>query len=338
MITDARRWVRGLVGLGGTLRRAFLCALDHDVLTLAQATAYASILALFPALIVSAAVLGEMPVTTPFRVQLAMFFAKVLPSTVTPLLSSYFAAAHGTGYSTRALLVSGVVSFTGAAGVMTTLMEGFRRAHDLPLPKGSFWPLQRRAFSLVFLAFVPMTLASGLVVFGHLMTGWAVAAIGASFATPVYVFADVVRWSVAFAGSVAIFAVIYHLGTDLGTHMWKDLEPMVRQPWIMLRRDWSWRASLPGATVATALWFLATLVFGVYVTRFANYTQVYGPLGAGVALLVWMYLIALSVLIGAEFNAQRAPHGPRVRAPETTEALWKTASRKKRRTGRMIDG
>jgi membrane protein len=327
-----------VVGLVGTLRRAVLSALDHDVLTLAQATAYASILALFPALVVAAAVLTLMPVTTPLRMQLAAFFDSMLPSTVTPLLNSYFAATHSTAYTTRALITSGVVSFLGAAGVMTTLMEGFRRAHDLPLPKGSFWPLQQRAFTLVFLALVPMTVATLLVVFGHLMTEWTVGALGVSFATPVYLFADVVRWVVAFAGSVGIFAVIYHLGTDLGMHMWDSLEPMVREPWIMMRRDWSWRASLPGATVATALWFLATLVFGVYVTRFANYTAIYGPLGAGVALLVWMYLIALSVLIGAEFNAQLAAHGPRVRAAETTEALWKTPSRKRRRTGRMADG
>ncbi len=39
-------------------------------------------------------------------------------------------------------------------------------------------------------------------------------------------------------------------------------------------------------------------------TRFANYSRVYGSLGAGIALLVWLYIIALSVLSGAEFNAQ----------------------------------
>jgi membrane protein len=62
--------------------------------------------------------------------------------------------------------------------------------------------------------------------------------------------------------------------------------------------------SVPGAVVATALWFVSTLGFGWYVTRFANYSQVYGPLGAGIALLIWLYLVFFSVLCGAEFNAQ----------------------------------
>ena len=64
------------------------------------------------------------------------------------------------------------------------------------------------------------------------------------------------------------------------------------------------RATLPGAVVATVMWFVTTLLFGWYVTRYANYSEVYGSLGAGIALLFWLYIISLSVLCGAEFNAQ----------------------------------
>jgi membrane protein len=56
--------------------------------------------------------------------------------------------------------------------------------------------------------------------------------------------------------------------------------------------------------MATALWFLTTLSFGWYVTRFANYSEVYGSLGVGIALLFWLYIVSLSVLCGAEFNSQ----------------------------------
>ena len=59
------------------------------------------------------------------------------------------------------------------------------------------------------------------------------------------------------------------------------------------------------------MWFLTTLAFGWYVTRFANYSQVYGSLGAGIALLFWLYIVSLSVLCGAEFNASSsARHAP----------------------------
>ena len=59
----------------------------------------------------------------------------------------------------------------------------------------------------------------------------------------------------------------------------------------------SWKRVLPGAILSTMLWFPATVAFGWYVTRFANYSQVYGSLGAGIALLFWLYIISLTVLI-----------------------------------------
>ena len=86
----------------------------------------------------------------------------------------------------------------------------------------------------------------------------------------------------------------------------------------------SWKRVLPGAVVSTVMWFSHTLVFGWYVTRFANYSQVYGSLGAGIALLFWLYIISLSVLCGAEFNTefharfshQHTTHSTRL--PQTT--------------------
>jgi len=281
------------------LRRSLSSAFEHDILTVGQATAYSAMVALFPALIVAAAVVGLLPDTLPLRFQMATFFDRILPPNVSPLLDAYFATSHHNPQTARALLGSFVVSITGAASVVATLMEGFRRAHNLSLPKRSFWARRGRALALVPLSLIPMTLASMLVVFGHLITVWIAAAVSPEIRTSVYVFALILRWTMALTGSIGIIAVIYHLGTDLSTHMRQHMEP-----WLALRMDWSWRASLPGATVATLLWFLTTLAFGYYVTRFANYSQVYGSLGAAIALMFWLYIIALSVLVGSEFNAQ----------------------------------
>ena len=70
----------------------------------------------------------------------------------------------------------------------------------------------------------------------------------------------------------------------------------------------SWRSVLPGALMATVTWFLTTLAFGWYVTTFANYSEVYGSIGAAIALLFWLYIVSLCVLCGAEFNAQFHAH------------------------------
>ncbi len=330
-------WMDRGMALARTIRRAILSAVEHDVLTVAQAAAYSAIVALFPMLIVAAGVFALVPDTLPVREQMAQIFTQVLPSNVLPVLERYFAPAHRNMHTARILLGSAVVSIAGASSVMATLMEGFRRAYDLPLTSGSFWPRRIRALALVPLSLVPLGAVSALVIFGHVISGWMTGEVTPMLRTPALVATALLRWTVAFVGSVGIIAVIYHLGTDLTRQMREHLEPLLREPWVMLRKDWSWRASLPGAAVATAAWLVTTLLFGFYVTRFANYSRVYGSLGAAIALLFWLFIIALSVLIGAEFNAQRAAQGPGRRDPNLSELLWKLPGLSRRRTGRMTD-
>jgi membrane protein len=326
VIAPARR-AADLVRL---LRRTFFSAVEHDAFTVAQAAAYSAMVALFPALVVIAAAVALLPPWLPLKMQMAEFFERVLPANISPLMEWYFATQHHASQTAGALLSSGFVSLMGAANVMATLMEGFRRAHDLPLSRKSFWTRRVRALELVPLSLLPMTLASGLIVFGHVLTHWLAATIP-SYARPGFLVASIMlRWTLALGTSVGVIAVIYHLGTDLSHHVREELEPMVREPWVVLRRDWTWRASLPGATLATALWFASTLSFGFYVTRFANYGRVYGSLGAAIALMVWLYIIALTILIGAEFNAQYAAERLRRMSPD---GLWKTARPRRPRPG-----
>ena len=307
-----------LARFASLLQRSALAAAEHDALTLAQAAAYSAMVALFPALIVAAAVIGLLPLDVPFRSQIGVFFIRVLPSNVLPVLEGYFSVTHKS-QTAGALLGSLVVSLFGAANIVATFMEGFRRAHDLPLVRGSFWRRRGRALALVPLSLVPMSAASALVVFGNALTHWLARDLPAELKPTFNTIVLILRWTTALAGSTAIIGLIYHLGTDLTLDVRARLQPWVREPWNSLRKGWTWRASLPGAALATGLWFFATLLFGFYVTRFANYTRVYGSLGAAIALMAWLYIIALCVLIGSEFNAQIAkPH----RDPESHAALW----------------
>jgi membrane protein len=279
---------------------ALLRAMRHDCINLAQSTAYSAMVSLFPALIVAAAVASMLPDTAPLRFQLATFFDRILPPDVSPLLQSYFVASPQATRSTHALGLAFIVSLTGASSVLATIMEGLRRANDLPVNCWTFWQRRLRAFLLVPLSGIPFALASILVVFGHFITEWLSLHIAPSARTPVYLLAILLRWIVALTGSIGITALIYHMGT-----------PMQQ----------SWKRTLPGAFLSTAMWFLATVIFGWYVTRFANYSQVYGSLGAGIALLFWLYIISLCVLYGAEFNAEfrsRFFHHPGTHSTSTT--------------------
>jgi membrane protein len=265
------------------LHRALLSALQHDFLNLAQSSAYSAMVSLFPILIVTAAAISLLPDAAPLRAQVGGLFAQVLPASVYPLLTSYFGSSPRSPHTARALILAAIVSLTGASSVIATLMEGVARANSLPTTCWTFWQRRTRAFLLVPLSLAPLVLATVLVIFGQFITSWIAQYLATEVKPAFYAAALAVRWVVALAGVVGLTGLIYHLGSPL------------RQNWVR---------TLPGAVAATLVWFVTTLGFGWYVTRFANYSQVYGSLGAGIALLFWLYIVFLSVLFGAEFNAQ----------------------------------
>lgn len=329
-LTYRLRWRYAV--LARALRRTVLSAAAHGCFNLAQSTAYSAIVALFPALIVAAAVVGLLPDTAPVRFQLAAFFERVLPPGVSPLLDAAFENSPKHAHSLRALVTAGFVSFLGATNIISTLMEGLRRARNLPRNSWSFWRRRRRTVELVFLSLIPLGVASLLIVFGHAVTQWLVSSIGPQSRAPIYTVAVLVRWIVSFAASVGLIGLLYHLGVpdarlpiSLPTPIAAPLARTVGRTRRAILRSLpfvaapsstvsapsvgalpapSWQTVLPGAIMATAMWFLTTLAFGWYVTRFANYSEVYGSLGAAIALLFWLYIVSLSVLCGAEFNAQ----------------------------------
>lgn len=65
---------------------------------------------------------------------------------------------------------------------------------------------------------------------------------------------------------------------------------------------WSWVSW--GAVAATVIWILGSALFSVYVSKFASYDKTYGSLGAVVVMLMWLYLSAFAVFLGAELNAE----------------------------------
>jgi membrane protein len=77
--------------------------------------------------------------------------------------------------------------------------------------------------------------------------------------------------------------------------------------------DESLRNVLPGAMVATSLWWLVNMLFGFYVRR-VPYSIVYGGLAAVIGLMVWMQLSAVIVFLGAAWNAELAENRRGARA------------------------
>jgi membrane protein len=264
------------------LRLAFWRAFQHDAFATAKAAAYSSILTFFPTLLLIGSVLATSRKTEAYLKEISYALGKILPA------GSATALAYLRGTTTRSvgvLVTASLITLWTGSGVMISWMEGFRRSYELP----KSWGLAKErliAFSLVILAGVPLTFATVLVAFGNRIETQILFQLGHEFGFFILLMWTAIRWLIAGLTSIAVIALIYHNAVP---------------------RTQPWHSVLPGATLATALWFAATAVFGWYLQRYADYSILYGSLGVGIALLVWMYMTSLAVLVGAEFNAMLFP-------------------------------
>jgi membrane protein len=266
------------------LRRAIWKALAHEVLTLSKSAAYSAILGLFPAILVGTAVLALIPQTDTITGELSATLSDILPTDTMSAIQVYFLAKHGRSVQVRVSAL--LVSIFGGMGVMTSFMEGFRRAYGLQKGSWNFWRERVVAIGLIPFCLVPLLFATMIVAFGHQIEAFILENSTHTVRHYVLIVWRMARWVIAAGTTAIVLAIVYRYGT----------------PWP--RR---WRAVLPGASGATVIWFLATLFFGWYVTRFADYTVVYGSLGTAIATLVWLYITCFSVFIGGELNAQVYP-------------------------------
>jgi membrane protein len=100
-----------------------------------------------------------------------------------------------------------------------------------------------------------------------------------------------VRWPVVVLLLLLVVSLIYYLG------------PNIDQPF---------RYVTPGSISAIVVWIVASLLFSAYVDNFGNYGATYGSLGGMVVLLLYFFVSAMVLLLGAEINAAIHPaHGPR---------------------------
>src|SRR5450631_2700537 len=274
------------------LRKAMLRSLEHDVFGTAKAAAYSAILCVFPALLVLTALIAASPGGNTFRGEIRAALDEALPADAMGLAQSYL--QNQPQRSMQVLATAVYISAFAGMGVMLSLMEGFLRAYGEDRKAWRFWHQRILAILLIPSCLVPMGCATLFVIFGHQIELWMIDRANFELRNYVLVLWMIVRWTIAMVTCVVVLTVIYHFGTPPPN---------------------SWRWGVPGALVAPVLWFAATLLFGWYVTRFADYSLVYGSLGAGIATLVWLYITSVAVLYGGEFNASISPSRKHLSVP-----------------------
>ena len=271
------------------VRRAFKESSADNISVLAGAVAFFAFLALFPAMIALLTLYGLVADPAEVAGQLSGL-TTVLPSTAQPLIADQLMSISQGGGSTLSvgLVVALVAALWSASSGTQTLINTITLAYDEQETRG-FLKLRGTALALTLGAIVFVLVAVALVVVAPIVLD-GLPLLGR-------VLAQIVRWVLLLAVVTVALAVVYRFGPD------RDA-PRFR--WVSL-----------GATVATVLWLAGSVVFSVYIDNFSSYNKTYGTLAGVVVLMLWLYLTAYIVLLGAEINAEAekqtahdTTHGP----------------------------
>jgi membrane protein len=266
------------------LQRTLLAAVEDGCFSIAKGAAYSALLSIFPVL-TSAATIFVMTGAEFVTRSLTEVLRKVLPPGTEGIVLAQFRARGQK--SITLLIVALFVALWAAAGLLKSLMQGFNAAYRIPRDP-SFFHQTGVAIGLVFLSAVPLVAASALVLFGdEAERAWlGISRLDPSLNPLAHVWrlsGEGARYLIALGATVALTCILYYYG------------PYRRQKWSAV-----WR----GAVVATVLWFLATKGFATYIRHMGHYNVMYGSVGTSIALLVWMYLMAVIAILGCEFNAE----------------------------------
>jgi len=255
--------------------------------TMAAAMSYYFLLALVPLLIFLSAMLGYLPVPNLFNELLNILAVLVPPEAmqmVQKILASMLTPHRG------GLLSFGLLSYLWtASGGFGASIEALNVAYDVKQAR-SWWRDRVQALLLTLTTGVLTLIGLLLIIagprFGRLLTQL--------FPVP-EAFGD--TWPLLRLGMIFVTIV-------LAIEIQYYLAPNRKQRFVQ---------TLPGALVAVTGIFMSSAGLGFYLSHFANYNKTYGSLGAFIILMLWFYVVALLLIVGAELNAellkQRAERG-----------------------------
>ena len=274
----------GAAGWRDTIRRA-LKEIQRDRITvIAAGVAFYWFLAIFPLLFAAVGLITLLRITPDAAQAIKDVLETVLPDGAAKVLTNSVvnSQARATASGLTTLLIGIGLALWGASSGMAATQVGLDVAYDVPDDRRF---VKKRLMSLVLIlaTLVLGGIAVALLVFGEPLGDYLRDAIGAgSYFVWLW---TAIRWILALLAVVSLFALFYFIGPN-------------RQP-----PSWSWLS--PGGILATVIWVAASVLFSVYVSHFGgSYAKTYGALAGVIILVLWLYITALAILVGAELNGE----------------------------------
>ncbi len=252
---------------------------DRDnMLLVAAGCAFYAMLALFPAITALVSIFGLVADPNQVEQQLGSL-QSVLPQEAAGLIvaqASSVAGGAGGVLGWGATLAILLALYTASSGVKT-LFTALNIAYEEREERG-FLRLNLTALAFTLAAILAIALClSVIVVLPAVLAYLPLGPIGG-------VAIKAASWAVLLVLLLLGLGVVYRFGPN--------------------RAQARWRWVTPGSLLAALLWGAGSLGFSWYVSNFASYNETYGVLGGAIILLMWLYLSALVILLGAELNSE----------------------------------
>ena len=259
------------------LRSTYFSCLQHNQLNNAAALAFFFLLSLSPLLIFLVSLVALLPVPELER-HIVETVSQIVPMDAMKVVGRLLMSILE---SNRRLLSLGIVgaiwaASTGFNAMIVALNSAYRVKEARPL-----WRRQLVAIGLTIAVGALVLIAMVLLFLGAQVGHWLARRVGMESALAAAW--PYIRWLVVVGFTTLSVEVLYFLA------------PNTKQRFV---------AQIPGASVAVVLWLASSFGLGLYLRSFAEFTAIYGTLGAMIALMLWFYFSSLAILIGAEVNAQ----------------------------------
>jgi membrane protein len=264
---------------------------DDRLLALAAGVVFYGLLALFPAVtaLVSSYALFADPVA--IGTHLAAI-ASIMPASAFGIVQEQVGrlVAHGSGGLSAAFIFSLALAVWSANAGMKAIIDALNIVYGVKERRG-FFRLNSVSLAFTVGAIAAMLLAiAAIVALPIAMSALNIASTNALLPW--------LRWPALLVVVLLALAVLYRFGPDLDHPRWH---------WIS-----------PGAAFAAVAWLAGSSLLSWYLSHLADYNATYGSLGAGIGLMMWLWLTAIVVLVGAEFNSEIDAADGLLKPPEET--------------------
>ncbi|MCY0903924.1 YihY/virulence factor BrkB family protein [Arthrobacter sp. H14-L1] len=248
---------------------------------LAAALTYHAVLAVFPALLALVSLLGVVGQAEKTTTAALDVVAKLVPASTVDVIKGPLTQLTHSSSAGLALVGGILVALWSASGYVGAFSRAMNRIYEIDEGR-PFWKLRPIMLAVTALAIVLVAVMGLMLV----LSGPIAQAVGDSIglgSAAVLVW-NIVKWPVLLILVVIVIAILYYA------------TPNVQQP------KFRWMSI--GSLISLVIFILASLGFAIYVANFSHYNKTYGTIGGAIVVLLWLWILNMSLLFGAEFDAE----------------------------------